>query len=216
MDNVIDDVLKILCIDVMPGVDHTESRLLQGPADTAGGFSDPAVGNQTGPANPVLRKVLCHTVNVCAAGGLNDSVPNFRVGDVLDFCREQVNAPFDAVQAVEDRTVDRTLEPGHTAEAPRLRRLKYPELLHPAYDHVFRHESIIDIAAQLLGPNIRHHGGKLNMKSAGFGSPVEWHQDFAFAARTNDDMLAGGVGNGYRNRGEFKAPDLSEAMGNGF
>ena len=92
-----------------------------------------------------------------------------------------------------DHTEEFDLEPGHTAEKPRLRRLKYPELRHPAYDHVFRHESIIDIAAQLLGPNIRHHGGKLNMKSAGFGSPVEWHQDFAFAPRTNDDMLAVGV-----------------------
>ena len=32
------------------------------------------------------------------------------------------------------------------------------------------------------------------MKSAGFGSPVEWHQDFAFAADvTNDDMLSVGL-----------------------
>ena len=99
----------------------------------------------------------------------------------------------DKSRLVSEHTAEFDLEPGHTAEEPRLRRLKYPELLHAAYDRVFRHESIIDIAAQLLGPDIRHHGGKLNMKSAGFGSPVEWHQDFAFAARTNDDMLAVGV-----------------------
>ena len=49
------------------------------------------------------------------------------------------------------------------------------------------------MAAQLLGPNIRHHGGKLNMKAAGYGSPVEWHQDYPFAPRTNDNMLAVGV-----------------------
>ena len=31
------------------------------------------------------------------------------------------------------------------------------------------------------------------MKSAGYGSPVEWHQDWAFYPHTNDDMLAVGV-----------------------
>ncbi len=99
----------------------------------------------------------------------------------------------DKSRLVSDHTEEFDLEPGHTAEEPRLRRLKYPELLHPVYDRVFRHESIIEIAAQLLGPNIRHHGGKLNMKAAGYGSPVEWHQDYAFAPRTNDNMLAVGV-----------------------
>jgi phytanoyl-CoA hydroxylase len=92
-----------------------------------------------------------------------------------------------------DHTDEFDLEPGHTAEVPRLRRLKYPEKLHPAYDRVMRNETIIDMVAQLVGPDVRHFGGKLNMKAAGFGSPVEWHQDYAFAARTNDDMLAVGV-----------------------
>jgi phytanoyl-CoA hydroxylase len=92
-----------------------------------------------------------------------------------------------------DHTDEFDLEPGHTAATPRLRRLKYPEALHPAYDRVMRHQAIVDMVAQLVGPNVRHFGGKLNMKAAGFGSPVEWHQDFAFAARTNDDMLAVGV-----------------------
>jgi phytanoyl-CoA hydroxylase len=93
-----------------------------------------------------------------------------------------------------DHTQDFDLEPGHTAQTPQLRRLKHPETLHPAYDRVFRNEQIIDMVAQLVGPNVRHFGGKLNMKSAGFGSPVEWHQDFAFGpTRSNDDILAVGV-----------------------
>ena len=88
---------------------------------------------------------------------------------------------------------DFDLEPGHTPQTPRLRRLKHPESLHPVYDRVFRSEAILDMVAQLVGPAVRHFGGKLNMKSAGFGSPVEWHQDFAFGSRTNDDILAVGV-----------------------
>jgi phytanoyl-CoA hydroxylase len=40
---------------------------------------------------------------------------------------------------------------------------------------------------------LRLHGSKLNMKSAQYGSPVEWHQDWAFYPHTNDDILAIGV-----------------------
>jgi ectoine hydroxylase-related dioxygenase (phytanoyl-CoA dioxygenase family) len=86
------------------------------------------------------------------------------------------------------------LEPGHTPEAPRLRRLKSPATQHPVYDRMLRDDRILDMVAPLIGPAIRHQGGKLNMKSAEFGSPVEWHQDFAFGGdRTNDDMLSVGV-----------------------
>ncbi len=86
------------------------------------------------------------------------------------------------------------LEPGHTPAAPKLRRLKNPVVLHPIYDRMLRHDYILDSVAQLVGPNVRYDTSKLNMKSAGFGSPVEWHQDFAFATPvTNDDMLSVGL-----------------------
>ena len=86
------------------------------------------------------------------------------------------------------------LEPGHTPETPRLRRLKNPAVLHPIYDRMLRHDYILDSVAQLIGQNIRYQTSKLNMKSAGFGSPVEWHQDFAFGGdTTNDDMLSVGL-----------------------
>lgn len=85
------------------------------------------------------------------------------------------------------------LEPGHSPEAPRLRRLKNPADQHPAYDRAMRHAGILDIVAQLVGPAIRCNGQKLNLKAAGFGSPVEWHQDWAFYPHTNDDLLAVGI-----------------------
>ena len=85
------------------------------------------------------------------------------------------------------------LEPGHTADEPRVRRIKMPHLQHPSYDRAMRHPKIVHIADQLIGPGIRSRGTKLNMKSAGFGSPVEWHQDWAFYPHTNDDVLAVGI-----------------------
>lgn len=85
------------------------------------------------------------------------------------------------------------LEPGHTAESPKLRRLKEPIKQHKVYDQILRHPSILAIVSQLIGPNLRTNGNKLNMKSPGFGSPVEWHQDWAFYPQTNDDLLAVGI-----------------------
>ncbi len=40
---------------------------------------------------------------------------------------------------------------------------------------------------------MRFDTGKLNMKSAGYGAPVEWHQDWAFYPHTNDDLAAVGI-----------------------
>jgi len=85
------------------------------------------------------------------------------------------------------------LEPGHTAEHPKLRRIKSPIEHHEVYARTIRHEGILDIISQLIGTGIRTNGNKLNMKSADFGSPVEWHQDWAFYPHTNDDVLAVGV-----------------------
>lgn len=85
------------------------------------------------------------------------------------------------------------LEPDHSRSRPRLRRLKSPANHHPAYERVLRDDGILDIVSQLVGPEIRTNGQKLNMKLGGEGSPVEWHQDWAFYPHTNDDMLAVGV-----------------------
>jgi phytanoyl-CoA hydroxylase len=85
------------------------------------------------------------------------------------------------------------LEPGHTAENPRVRRIKAPQKVHPLFDQIVRRPVVLDILRKLIGPDLRLHGSKLNMKSAHYGSPVEWHQDWAFYPHTNDDILAIGV-----------------------
>lgn len=85
------------------------------------------------------------------------------------------------------------LEPGHTAESPRVRRIKAPHKVHALFDRIVRRADVLDILKQLIGPGLRLHGSKLNMKSAHYGSPVEWHQDWAFYPHTNDDVLAIGV-----------------------
>jgi len=85
------------------------------------------------------------------------------------------------------------LEDSHTSEDPRVRRIKAPHLHHPEYAALVKHPNIIAVLRDLWGPNIRFDTAKLNMKSAGFGAAVEWHQDWAFYPHTNDDLAAVGV-----------------------
>lgn len=120
------------------------------------------------------------------------------VPEVLDTTKlaevRQVIADLVAGAAtVSEHTDVYDLEPGHTLETPRVRRIKAPHKVHPIFDEIVRSPEVVDILTKLIGPGLRLHGSKLNMKSAQYGSPVEWHQDWAFYPHTNDDILAIGV-----------------------
>jgi ectoine hydroxylase-related dioxygenase (phytanoyl-CoA dioxygenase family) len=84
------------------------------------------------------------------------------------------------------------LEETHSAADPRVRRIKAPHNHHPIYARASRHSAVVAILAELWG-SVRFDTGKLNMKSAGYGSPIEWHQDWAFYPHTNDDLAAVGI-----------------------
>ena len=85
------------------------------------------------------------------------------------------------------------LEDGHTAEAPKVRRLKTPQDFHETYARAYRHPRLVEVLVKLIGPDVRFQNAKLNMKAAAGGAPVEWHQDWAFYPHTNDDLLAVGI-----------------------
>ena len=121
------------------------------------------------------------------------AVENVLSDDLVAELRRVTDDFVERSRAVTDHTDVFDLEPGHTPEAPRLRRLKGPIDQHPVYDRALRDDGVLDIVAQLIGHGIRTNGNKLNMKSPGYGSAVEWHQDWAFYPHSNDDVLAVGV-----------------------
>ena len=85
------------------------------------------------------------------------------------------------------------LEDSHSAAAPRVRRIKTPHLWHESYAAMVAHPGILAILNAFWGPSIRFDISKLNLKAAGYGAPVEWHQDWAFYPHTNDDLAAVGI-----------------------
>jgi phytanoyl-CoA hydroxylase len=85
------------------------------------------------------------------------------------------------------------LEPGHSAADPRVRRIKKPHVANAVFYDFAKSKTLTDCLKSLVGPSGRLYGSKLNLKSPAYGSPVEWHQDWAFYPHTNDDVLAIGV-----------------------
>ncbi|MSO74475.1 MAG: phytanoyl-CoA dioxygenase family protein [Alphaproteobacteria bacterium] len=85
------------------------------------------------------------------------------------------------------------LEPCHSAETPRLRRLSQPVAHHPLFWELTSNSPITDIAQDLLGPDVKFHHSKLNFKWSAGGQEVKWHQDLPFWPHTNDSVLTIGV-----------------------
>jgi ectoine hydroxylase-related dioxygenase (phytanoyl-CoA dioxygenase family) len=85
------------------------------------------------------------------------------------------------------------LDPRHSAATPIVRRIKNPADHDPLYAWVALESPILDVVSELIGPSIRFHHSKLNLKGGRVGAPVEVHQDAAFYPHSNDDVLAVGL-----------------------
>ena len=85
------------------------------------------------------------------------------------------------------------LERRHSAERPRLRRLSAPCDHHPTYWDYVSNSLFADIAADLLGPDVKFHHSKLNFKASEGGTEVKWHQDIQFWPHTNYALLTIGT-----------------------
>jgi phytanoyl-CoA hydroxylase len=120
-------------------------------------------------------------------------VPDVLSAQDIDDLRRATDEHVELSRQASAHTTVFDLEPGHSASDPRVRRIKSPHLQHPAYARMVRHPGIVAVLCRLWGPNVRFDQSKLNLKAAGFGSPVEWHQDWAFYPHTNDDLAAVGI-----------------------
>jgi hypothetical protein len=89
----------------------------------------------------------------------------------------------DRLRAVTDAAIERSrgyaksdkvfdLEPTHTAEEPRLRRLSNPVDYDPAYWDYCANSLLGDVVADLVGPDVKFHHSKLNFKWAKGGAEV--------------------------------------------
>src|SRR3978361_1844491 len=81
------------------------------------------------------------------------------VPEVLDTATlAQVRSIIGELVAGSAKTLEHTdvydLEPGHTAESPRVRRIKTPHKVHTLFDEIVRSPAVLDILKKLIGPNL--------------------------------------------------------------
>ncbi len=76
------------------------------------------------------------------------------------------------------------LDTGHTRAAPRIRRIKTPHKADPVFEGFIRDPGPMSLVTKILGPDVRLSHSKINTKAGDNGSPIEWHQDWAFAPHT--------------------------------
>lgn len=77
-------------------------------------------------------------------------------------------------------------------ETGTFRRINHPHVILESVRRLSRCRLIVDLLSPILGPDIRLHNSKINLKLPG-GAPVEWHQDWAFYPHTNDDFVTVGI-----------------------
>ena len=113
--------------------------------------------------------------------------------DLLTRLRGAAEQMIERSRAVRESDAVFDLDEGHSAETPRLTRVKHPHLNVRGFDEVLHAPRVKAVLQDLLGPTVRLQTTKLNTKAPGGGAAVEWHQDWAFYPHTNDDLLAIGL-----------------------
>ena len=97
------------------------------------------------------------------------------------------DAPFGEPTVDGRRRFDLALE--HSAASPALRRVNNPSEIDDAYMEAMRDSALTDMVADLIGPDVKHHHCKINLKLPGAKTEVRYHQDFAYTPHTNDDVV---------------------------
>ncbi len=120
---------------------------------------------------------------------ITDEVPQDRLSAVIAET-ERMCAVAETVTAGTDML---DVDPSHTPEIPKVRRIKSQHEHSDFFAEFVAEPLIMDLLAPLMPSGIRVHNTKINMKSAGIGESIEWHQDWAFYPHTNDDVLAVGI-----------------------
>ena len=77
----------------------------------------------------------------------------------------------------------------HCPERPALRRVNNPSEVSEAFHEAMSDAPMVDMVADLIGPDVKFHHCKINLKLPGSHTEVGYHQDFAYTPHTNDDVV---------------------------
>ena len=81
------------------------------------------------------------------------------------------------------------LEAGHSAQTPKLRRVANPADISETYQKALWDGPVVDLVSELLGPDVKFHHCKINIKAPGMETRVDYHQDHPYDPHTNSSMV---------------------------
>lgn len=81
------------------------------------------------------------------------------------------------------------LEENHSSAHPALRRINNPAEISDDFHAVMTDAPMVDMVADLVGPDVKYHHCKINSKLPGSRMVVRYHQDFCYTPHTNDDVI---------------------------
>ncbi|MGH7930269.1 MAG: phytanoyl-CoA dioxygenase family protein, partial [Candidatus Binatia bacterium] len=88
--------------------------------------------------------------------------------------RDAINRQVELSRKIDKPDAVFDLEPGHSADQPRLRRVSSPCDQDILFWEFLTHSRLGDLLADLLGPDVKFYQAKLNFKWARGGSGVNW------------------------------------------
>jgi ectoine hydroxylase len=121
------------------------------------------------------------------------TVPGYVGTAWLERLRAVVAAKVEASRALSASDDQFDLAPDHCADKPNIRRLRKAVDQHPELWAFARDPAVVDLIADLLGPDLRFHSSKLNFKWSDGGDAVQWHQDILAWPHTSFSVLTFGV-----------------------
>lgn len=120
-------------------------------------------------------------------------LPGFISAEWLDRLEAAMERFVEQSRSLTQSTAAILLEPGHRPDSPRLRRIPQTGAFDPDFAEFGLEGPIVDIAEDLLGPDVRLHHSKLNFKWSSGGEEVKWHQDIQFWPHSNYSLITIGV-----------------------
>lgn len=120
-------------------------------------------------------------------------VPGFVGSSWLARLRAAIGRFVEESRAVTTPDAKFDLEPDHSPAAPRLRRVSSPCDHDPVFWELLTEGPVGDLAADLLGEDVKFYQAKLNFKWARGGAEVKWHQDQPFFPHTNHAVATFGI-----------------------
>ena len=121
------------------------------------------------------------------------TLPGYVGAAWLNRLREVVSVKIEEARALSASDDQFDLAPDHSAEKPNIRRLRKAVDQHPELWAFAKDPAVVDLVADLVGPDVRFHSSKLNFKWSEGGDAVRWHQDIQAWPHTNFGVLTFGV-----------------------